>query len=109
MLFRSLENVTEADWSPDAAGIAVAHQAADRFRLEYPIGHVLYENTGYISHIRFSHRGDRIAFMDHSYWGDDRGSVCVVDLKGNKQVLTKEWNGQQGLAWSPSDDETRSP
>jgi Tol biopolymer transport system component len=100
-----LENVTDADWSPDGAGLAVAHQAGDRFRLEYPIGHILYENTGYISHIRFSHRGDRIAFMDHSYWGDDRGTVCVVDLKGNKQVLTREWNGQQGLAWSPSDDE----
>jgi Tol biopolymer transport system component len=100
-----LDNVTDADWSPDGAGLAVAHKAGDRFRLEYPIGHVLYENTGYISHIRFSHRGDRIAFMDHSYWGDDRGSVCVVDLQGNKQVLTQEWNGQQGLAWSPSDDE----
>jgi serine/threonine protein kinase/Tol biopolymer transport system component len=100
-----LDNVTEADWSPDGAGLAVAHQAGDRFRLEYPIGHILYENTGYISHIRFSHRGDRIAFMDHSYWGDDRGAVCVVDLKGKRQVLTPEWNGQQGLAWSPSDDE----
>jgi Tol biopolymer transport system component len=100
-----LENVTDADWSPDGAGLAVAHQAGDRFRLEYPIGHILYENTGYISHVRFSRRGDRIAFMDHSYWGDDRGTVCVVDLKGNKQVLTREWNGQQGLAWSPSDDE----
>src|SRR5215471_650035 len=34
-----LENVTEADWSPDGAGLAIAHQIGDHFRLEFPIGH----------------------------------------------------------------------
>jgi hypothetical protein len=33
--------------------------------LEYPIGNVLYQSTGWISNIRFSPQGDKIAFMNH--------------------------------------------
>ena len=34
-------------------------------RLEFPAGKVLYETGGFVSHIRFSPKGDRIAFADH--------------------------------------------
>jgi serine/threonine protein kinase/Tol biopolymer transport system component len=100
-----LENVEDADWGTDGTSFAVTRAVGDRFRLEYPIGKVLYENSGYISHIRLSHRGDKIAFMDHPLFGDDRGYISVVDLSGKKTVLTREWAGEQGLAWAPDDSE----
>jgi WD40 repeat protein len=95
-----LENVRWADWDPHGE-LAVVHHQAGRSRLEYPIGKVLYETSGWISHIRFSPQGDRIAFLDHPIWSDDRGSVCVMDLVGNKTILSDGWQAADGLAWSP--------
>src|SRR5262249_26009709 len=40
------ENVSWADWGPDGATLAVVREAAGRQRLEYPLGHVLYETPG---------------------------------------------------------------
>jgi serine/threonine protein kinase len=100
-----LDDVLDADWSPDGASFAVARPAGDRFRLEYPIGKVLYENAGYISDVRISHHGDKVAFMDHPLYGDDRGFVTVVDRSGKKTVLTEDWPSEQGLAWAPDDSE----
>jgi serine/threonine protein kinase/dipeptidyl aminopeptidase/acylaminoacyl peptidase len=98
------EDVRWADWSPDGR-LAVVRSAAGHIRLEFPIGNVLYETTGSVSDIRFSLRGDRIAFMDHSFAFDDRGSVCVIDLAGKKSVLTRVWESESGLAWSADGNE----
>jgi dipeptidyl aminopeptidase/acylaminoacyl peptidase len=95
-----LDNIGVADWSPDGARLAVAKFENGKCRLEYPVGTVLYETLGYISNVRFSPQGDSLAFMDHPQLADDRGSVVLVDLKGNKHFLTSEWAGEQGLAWS---------
>ncbi len=99
-----LEDVRWADWSPDGR-LAVVHHQPGHLRLEFPIGNVLYETRGGISHIRFSPQGDRIAFMDHPAAWDDRGSVAVVDLLGKKTTLTGEYVSVQGLAWSSKGDE----
>jgi len=101
-----LEGVREADWAPDGSGLAVVRRVAGRERLEFPIGNVLYETGGWISHIRFSAKGDRIAYADHPIWSDDVGSVAVVDLRGQRKNLT-EFSGDsvRGIAWSPSGDE----
>src|SRR5580698_4311950 len=74
-------------------------------RLEYPVGKPLYSTGGWIGHPRFSPKGDHIAFLDHPNQGDDAGSVLVVDLAGNKKVLSGEWFGVQGLAWSADGSE----
>jgi eukaryotic-like serine/threonine-protein kinase len=95
------EGVDFADWSPDGRQLAVARHANGRCRLEYPPGKVLYETSGMIRNIRLSPAGDSIAFMDHPVPGDDRGSVAIVDLAGNRRTLTKDWPGEDGLAWSP--------
>ena len=99
-----LQEVQAAEWSPDG-NLAVAHYLNGKVRLEYPIGKVLYETAGWITDIRFSPAGDKIAFLDHRYWPDDRGSVAVVDLAGNKKQLTEEWESEDGLAWSPDGKE----
>jgi len=99
-----LEQVRAADWGPDGA-LAVVHHVAGRSRLEYPVGKLLYETSGWISHPRISPAGDRIAFMLHPGWPDDRGVVAMVDLKGAETNLTQEWESAAGLAWSPKGDE----
>jgi len=98
------EDVRWADWSPSGE-LAVVHHSNGRSRLEFPANHVLYETGGWISHIRFSPKGDRIAFFDHPALWDDRGSVDVVDLSGKRAVLSGEWESEDGLAWSPQGDE----
>jgi len=100
-----LDDVIDADWNKDGSELAVARRVGNRFRLEYPAGKVLYETTGYISDVRFSPAGDQIAFLDHGIFGDDRGTVSVVDLHGHRRVLTKDYESEQGLAWSANGKE----
>jgi Tol biopolymer transport system component len=78
---------------------------AGRQRLEFPVGHVLYQTTGWISHPRVSPKGDQVAFLDHPTYMDDRGVVSVVDLAGQKRVLSAGWESEEGLAWSPRGNE----
>src|SRR5207244_1286546 len=99
-----LEDVRWADWSPNGE-LAVVHPTAGRTRLEYPIGTVLYETSGWITNIRFSPKGDLIAFFDHPAAWDDRGTVCVVDSTKKKSTLTPMWESEEGLAWSPNGKE----
>jgi len=66
---------------------------------------VLYDTTGYVSHIRFSPDGSRIAFADHPIWSDDIGSVAVVDREGHKVTLGERWDSLRGVAWAPGGDE----
>jgi serine/threonine protein kinase/Tol biopolymer transport system component len=100
-----LEDVTDADWNKEGSDLAVARRVDGQFRLEYPPGKILYQTTGYISDLRFSPAGDQIAFLDHPFFGDDRGNVSLVDLRGNRKILAGEYSSEQGLAWSPKGNE----
>ena len=100
-----LEGVREADFSPDGEGLAIIRTVGGKDQLEYPIGKVLYATGGYVSDLRFSPRGDRIAFLEHPYRWDDRGGVAVVDLSGKKTDLAGGYWGAEGLAWSPDGKE----
>jgi eukaryotic-like serine/threonine-protein kinase len=95
-----LTNVREADWSPDGSELAIIHEVNGKDRLEFPLGTVLFESTGYLSDVRVSPKADRLAFLEHPLKYDDRGVVGVVDLHGKHHVLTDEYWGLQGLAWS---------
>jgi hypothetical protein len=96
-----VEGVDEADASADGSTFAIVRTVGERHRLEFPAGSVVYETTGYISSPRLSPRGDRVAFLDHPVQNDDRGVVAVVDRAGKRTTLTREWIGEQGLAWAP--------
>ncbi|HQQ78330.1 MAG TPA: hypothetical protein PLB01_13330, partial [Thermoanaerobaculia bacterium] len=100
-----LDGVREADWTPDGSDVAVIRDVGGKDRLEFPAGKVLAETGGYFSELRFSPRGDRIAFFQHPFKFDDRGEVAVVDLAGKKTILSEGYWGEEGLAWSPTGDE----
>src|SRR5207253_4795064 len=71
-------------------------------RLELPIGKVLYESVGWMSSPRFSPRGDSIAFADHPFLNDDRGTIMTIDLRsGARKAVGHEWQSVSGLAWWP--------
>ena len=99
------EGVEWADWSPDGSDLAVVRTQGGKSRLEYPIGTLLSESGGWISHPRVSPDGQRVAFIDHPLWGNATGELAVVDRGGRRKSLTGETRGLLGLAWSPSGDE----
>jgi|SRR5450432_178944 len=99
-----LSHVRDAAWGPDGS-LAVVHIVNGRDRIEYPIGKVLYETSGWISQIHFSHQGDKLAFFEHTAEPDTRGTVALIDLSRHKQTLTKEWEDLRGLAWSANGEE----
>ncbi len=100
-----LENVNDADWSPDGSTLAVSRTVAGKNRIEYPIGTVRYEKDGRTPELlRISPSGDRIAFFEHD---NAVGSytVTVLDMHGNKRALSSGWQALGGLAWSANGDE----
>lgn len=99
------EGVRQADWSPDGSQLAIIREVAGKDRLEYPIGKVLREVSGYMSDVRISPGGDRIAFFEHPRKWDDRGSVNLMDLAGSNTVLSDGYWSERGLAWSPNGGE----
>ena len=85
--------------------MAVVRAPQWRYRLEFPVGKVLYERTGWVSHPRVSPKADPIAFLDHPVFGDDRGSVAAMDLSGKKTNLSTGWESEQGVCSSASGEE----
>ncbi|MCE7960043.1 MAG: hypothetical protein DYH06_19210, partial [Acidobacteria bacterium ACB2] len=95
-------DATYADFPPDGKALAVMREVGRATRIEYPPERVLYETTtGGASGLRFSPDGQLLAFFDHPLKSDDRGAVAVVDLRGEKRVLSDGWDRLDGLAWSP--------
>jgi serine/threonine protein kinase/Tol biopolymer transport system component len=99
------DGVEFADWASDGS-LAVVRRVAGKIRLEYPLGKILYETAGWISHPRISPDGSLVAFIDHPYARDDGGSVAIVDKSSKKKTLTTSaYVSAQGLAWRPDGKE----
>jgi hypothetical protein len=99
------EEVQEAEWGPDGKNFLILRRVGEHFRIEYPIGQVVYKSVNWISHPRFSPKGDLIAFFDHPLFGDDRGSLVVIDREGNERFRSEIFPSTGGLAWSAKGDE----
>jgi hypothetical protein len=95
-----IEDVRDADWGPGDE-LAIVRRVGGLDRLEYPIGNVLYETSGYISDPRISPDGKQVAFNDHQWWLDDRGWLKMVDETRQVTTLTKEFWAIQGVVWTP--------
>jgi eukaryotic-like serine/threonine-protein kinase len=101
-----LDNVQGADWTPDGTDLAIlqGNFAGRPNHVEFPVGRVIYQPQGWVSHIRFSRDGKLIAFLDHVPTGDD-GRVVVTDRDGNRRFYSSFFTTVQGVAWSPDDKE----
>ncbi len=107
-----LENVQDADWSANGESMAVVRYVPENnhWRLEYPIGKVLFDGINWISHPKISPDGKWVAFADHENpGGDDEGSVAVIAADGSDKNVDKKlssgWSSLQGVLWSPGGDE----
>jgi Tol biopolymer transport system component len=105
-----LDYVQDADWSPNGDAMAVVRYVPENshWRLEYPVGKVLFDSINWISNPKISPDGKWIAFADHeNTGGDDEGSVAVigVDGKEKEKKLSSGWESMEGILWSPAGDE----
>lgn len=98
-------DVEYADWTPDGEHLAVARYSRERSRLEFPVGTVVYESSGFISHPRVSPSGDRVAFIDHPLSLDSAGEVVAVDRQGRVERWGRHFTDALGLAWWPDGHE----
>jgi len=99
-----LDQTLSADWSPDGTELAVSRSVEGKYRVEYPIGHVLYETGQRIPVVRVSPRGDLVAFLElvsvaGSLFNTSR--LSVVNRAGQTEALFDGW-GTVGIAWSAS-------
>lgn len=100
-----LEGVSGADWGPDGESLAVVRNFGGKFRLEYPVGTVLYENERRPPLMpRVSADGKLVAFFDFDVEGGDYG-LCVVGTNHPRQVLSRGWRATGALNWSPDNRE----
>jgi serine/threonine protein kinase len=100
-----LEDVQWADWGPDGTSLAIVRRVAGKSRVEYPVGHVLFETAGWVSHARVSPDGERVAFLDHPMQGDDGGLVRSVSRAGGAVATHADgWITAYGLAWRTSEE-----
>ena len=98
-----LENVVGADWSPDGSKLAVIRKVGASYRVEYPIGNVLFESSGRAPRcLHVSPQGDRVAFIHFDPEVFDL-TLMVANAKGPAQVraLSKGWFAFGDLDWSP--------
>jgi dipeptidyl aminopeptidase/acylaminoacyl peptidase len=95
-----LEDVTAADWDPEGRELAVVRRVEGVKRLEYPIGHVVYE--GDVFGVRVlpggrlvtteAREGDRVGT-----WAFD---LTLLGRAGRKTVLSPGWSEWPNLSWS---------
>ena len=100
-----MKDVFAADWEPKTDRLAVAHLVDGNMRVEFPVGKVIYQTSGWIGTVRFSPDGKHLAISDHPLRWDDRGDVAVLDLEGHKTIVSGGWESVEGVDWSPSGDE----
>jgi len=81
-----LEDVQDADWTPDGKQLAVCRLAGNRGRLEFPIGKPIVESAGWLSSARFSPDGRLIAFIDHPQFGNNDGYIKIAAVDGTIRV-----------------------
>ncbi|MBV9483122.1 MAG: PD40 domain-containing protein [Acidobacteria bacterium] len=94
------EHVAQADWHPDGKRLAITVTTTGGPRLEFPPGHVLYQQkAGWFGYPRFSPDGNFIAFENHPIKGNDDGQIDLIDLNGHRSVLFRS-DSVEGLAWS---------
>jgi dipeptidyl aminopeptidase/acylaminoacyl peptidase len=101
-----LDDVRDAEYLPDG-DLLVVREEEGRVRLRRLSGEVIFETpTGWLSHVRASPDGRRLAFLVNPIRRDNRGKLVIFDM-GRKAVVaeSEEWPIVEGVAWHPAGKE----
>jgi WD40 repeat protein len=99
-----LDDVYAAEWSPDRSSMAVARKVNEKWRVEYPVGQVLWEGDWPPYGLRISPDGERVAFG--VFAGGSSIGIMTVMRSGQRKFLGTV-SGQittvvgSRLAWRP--------
>ena len=97
-----LEDVIDADWSPDGSKLAVIRRAGSGYRVEYPIGTVLFESHARAPQLlRVSPKGDKVAFMSFDPEVLDMMLMVANGASAEARPLSKGWFIIGDINWSP--------
>ncbi len=99
-----LEDALEADWSPDGKEMAVVRRSNGRYRLEYPVGKVLYETSAQPMRPRIAPNGGTVAFFELDFSVGDV-ALKVAGAGSPARTLAGGMRAVAGLAWAPSGKE----
>src|SRR5207249_2081180 len=84
------------------ANLAIVREAENRSRIEFPIGHRLYDTADQIGALRVSRKGDLVAFAERPAGISGTWSIATLDSNGRKTTVGSGWPGDFiDLAWSP--------
>jgi len=93
-----LTDVLEAGYTPDGEELVVLRKTSGGLRLEWPMGHVLYEPEGAIRSIRCLRDGQHVAMAEV----DARSpfQITLIDRQGRTQALSTGWSDFWSVAGS---------
>jgi hypothetical protein len=100
---RTLDEVSEADFTPDGAALAITRRDARGFHLVLD-GRVLLSVPGWITRPRVSADAARVACVVHPSVYDDAGELVVVTRDGRAKTVAAGYSSIAGLAWDPAGD-----
>src|SRR5262245_29444653 len=92
-----LEDVSSADWSPDARSLAVGRLIAGKYHIEFPEGRAIFEGNILSTNVAVSPSADRVAFgyLKSLYVSEPGGGVR--DLK--EHALEIVWHPATNEIW----------
>lgn len=99
------QDVLAADWTADGSEMAVIRQVGGKYRVEFPLGKVLYESDRALGYLRIAPRGNAVAFAEFEAVDGDAGWVVAVDRNGKELIRSKTFISVEGVAWPPSGEE----
>jgi eukaryotic-like serine/threonine-protein kinase len=100
-----VENVVSADWTAGGSEISVIRDVEGKFRVEFPLGNVIYENSAWLNFLRVSPDGKLAAFTEFKYTSGDVGQVVIVDRTGKQIARSASSPSLEGVAWPPGGKE----
>jgi hypothetical protein len=93
------ENILSASWTPDGSDLAVIRLTPDGDgRIEWPIGHVVFESFLLSWDLAMSPDGARLAFAEYS--SGPGLTIWTIDRQGKKTAAAAGLTSFGHLAWS---------
>jgi hypothetical protein len=85
--------------------MAITRQTADGYRLEFPMGTVVYESQAPILLARLSPDGRTLVFIERERTEDAKGNLVLLEPGKERRVLLRGWEELTAVSWTPRGDE----